>query len=95
LIHIVRFYQRFISPALGPRCRFHPSCSEYAAQALMRHGHLRGGWLAIRRIARCHPFNPGGFDPVPESPTTTPALPTEASSINADPSDQKEHPDDG
>lgn len=65
LIPIVRFYQRFISPALGPRCRFHPSCSEYAAQALMRHGHIRGGWLAIRRIARCHPFNPGGFDPVP------------------------------
>jgi uncharacterized protein len=58
-------YRRFISPLLGPRCRFAPSCSEYALAALAEHGAARGLWLAIARIARCHPFNPGGYDPVP------------------------------
>ena len=58
-------YRRFISPLLGPRCRFAPSCSEYALGALAEHGAVRGLWLAARRIARCHPFNPGGYDPVP------------------------------
>lgn len=58
-------YRKFISPLLGPRCRFAPSCSEYALGALAEHGAVRGLWLAVARIARCHPFNPGGYDPVP------------------------------
>ena len=66
LILLLRGYKRFISPLLGPRCRFVPSCSEYAMQAIERHGALHGGWLAARRLARCHPLNPGGVDPVPE-----------------------------
>ena len=61
----LRCYQRWISPALGPRCRFAPSCSHYAAEALVAHGPARGSWLAVRRILRCHPWNPGGHDPVP------------------------------
>jgi len=61
----IRFYQRWISPYLPPSCRFYPSCSEYAAQAVVRHGLLRGAWLALRRVLRCHPFHPGGYDPVP------------------------------
>ena len=58
-------YRRFVSPLLGARCRFAPSCSEYAYTALAEHGAARGLWLAVARIARCHPFHPGGYDPVP------------------------------
>ncbi len=69
LIGLVHGYQRWLSPWLvalfGPRCRFHPSCSQYAVEALRAHGALRGSWLATRRVCRCHPLNPGGFDPVP------------------------------
>lgn len=68
LVGLVRLYQRLLSPLLGPRCRFHPTCSTYAIQALERHGAVRGSWLAARRIARCHPLNEGGFDPVPDKP---------------------------
>ena len=66
LIGLVRFYQLLISPLLGPRCRFYPSCSHYTMEALQKHGVIYGSWLAIRRIGRCHPGNPGGVDPVPE-----------------------------
>ena len=65
LVGIIRTYQRFISPLFPPSCRFHPTCSSYAIEALQVHGPLRGSWMAIRRIARCHPFHPGGLDPVP------------------------------
>ncbi|MGB8647489.1 MAG: membrane protein insertion efficiency factor YidD [Anaerolineae bacterium] len=61
----IRFYQRFISPALPSSCRFQPSCSQYAAEAIERFGLLKGGGMAFKRILRCHPFQPGGFDPVP------------------------------
>ncbi|MFB6264383.1 MAG: membrane protein insertion efficiency factor YidD [Bradymonadaceae bacterium] len=63
---IVAFYQRAISPALPPSCRYRPTCSEYVRTALRRHGFFRGSWLGIKRIARCHPFHPGGHDPVPD-----------------------------
>lgn len=65
LAAVIRGYQRFVSPAFPPSCRFHPSCSQYALEAITRHGALKGSWLAVRRLARCHPFHPGGFDPVP------------------------------
>ena len=67
LVGLIRLYQRLLSPLLGPRCRFHPNCSAYAVEALERHGALRGSYLAVRRVARCHPLNEGGFDPVPDS----------------------------
>jgi uncharacterized protein len=65
LIYLVRAYRWLVSPVLAPACRFHPSCSSYAEEALARHGALRGGWLAARRICRCGPWNAGGYDPVP------------------------------
>jgi putative membrane protein insertion efficiency factor len=65
LVGLIRGYQKFISPGLPPACRFYPSCSQYAIEAIARHGALRGSWLAARRLARCHPFHPGGVDPVP------------------------------
>lgn len=66
LIGLVKGYQVFISPLLLPSCRFQPTCSQYAIEALDRHGALKGAWLATRRICRCHPFSPGGYDPVPQ-----------------------------
>jgi hypothetical protein len=63
----IRAYQLLVSPLLGPRCRFYPSCSSYALQALQQHGVMRGAWLSLRRIGRCHPWHEGGFDPVPHS----------------------------
>ena len=65
LIWLIRGYQRFVSPMTPPSCRFTPSCSAYAVTALRRHGLLRGGYLAVRRLLRCHPWNPGGVDHVP------------------------------
>lgn len=73
LAALVRAYRLLVSPLLGPRCRFAPSCSAYALEALTVYGAVRGGWLALRRIARCHPFHPGGHDPVP------PAVPSRGS----------------
>ena len=65
ILALIRFYQRFISPALPPSCRFTPTCSEYSYEAIQRYGLLKGGWLSLRRLARCHPWNSGGYDPVP------------------------------
>lgn len=65
LIWLVRGYQLLISPFVPPSCRFHPTCSHYAIEALQKHGALKGAWLAVRRIVRCHPWHPGGHDPVP------------------------------
>lgn len=65
LIGLVRFYQYTFSPLLGQNCRFHPNCSDYALEALQRHGALQGVWLLLRRVGHCHPWHPGGFDPVP------------------------------
>jgi len=68
LILPIRAYRYLISPLLGNNCRFHPSCSCYAETAVRRFGLLRGGWMALRRILRCHPWHEGGFDPVPDEP---------------------------
>jgi putative membrane protein insertion efficiency factor len=64
-LFLLRFYKRFISPLLPPMCRFEPTCSVYTMQAVEKYGALRGVWLGLRRLLRCHPFNPGGWDPVP------------------------------
>lgn len=61
----IRFYQIFISPLKAPTCRFYPTCSAYAIEAIQKKGPVKGTWLAIKRIAKCHPFHPGGYDPVP------------------------------
>ena len=65
LLRLIRFYREKISPHKPPMCRYYPTCSEYAMQAIQKYGALKGGYLAIRRILRCHPFHPGGYDPVP------------------------------
>jgi len=72
LTGLITLYRWFVSPLLGPNCRFHPTCSCYAQEAIERHGSLHGSWLAARRIARCHPWNPGGYDPVPAADTEPP-----------------------
>ncbi len=66
VLALIRFYQRVISPLFPPTCRFTPTCSHYGYEAIERYGIIRGGWLAVKRLARCHPFNPGGYDPVPD-----------------------------
>lgn len=65
VISLIRGYQRFISPLLASNCRFQPTCSQYTLEAVDRYGVFKGLWLGARRISRCHPFNPGGYDPVP------------------------------
>jgi len=62
---LIRFYQKAVSPALPPNCRFVPSCSDYTYGAIEKYGVWKGSWLGLRRLVRCHPFNPGGYDPVP------------------------------
>lgn len=62
----ITLYQKLVSPRSGPHCRYQPTCSTYAAEAVSRFGAIRGGWLAVKRLGRCHPLRPGGYDPVPE-----------------------------
>lgn len=64
-ILLIRFYQYVISPAIGPKCRFTPTCSQYAVEALKKYGLFKGGWLAVKRISKCHPGGSSGYDPVP------------------------------
>jgi putative membrane protein insertion efficiency factor len=66
LLALIGFYRRFISPILGPRCRFTPTCSAYGLEAIQKHGPWKGGWLTLKRLLRCHPFTPCGCDPVPD-----------------------------
>ena len=70
LKYLIRGYQLTISPMIGPCCRFYPTCSAYAAEAIETHGALRGTWLALKRIGKCHPWHPGGVDPVPPARRT-------------------------
>jgi len=67
ILIVIKFYQTLLSPFLPPVCRFYPTCSEYAYQAVCKHGFLIGLYLSLKRISKCHPFNPGGFDPVPDT----------------------------
>ena len=71
LLGLLTFYRLAVTPWLAPRCRFAPSCSAYAAEAIATHGPWSGTWLAIRRLGRCHPWNPGGYDPVPFAPVAS------------------------
>jgi len=64
VLALIRFYQAYISPMLGSNCRYYPTCSHYLSDAIVKYGVLRGGWMGIRRIGRCHPWAPGGYDPV-------------------------------
>lgn len=86
LIALVKGYRLLISPMLPPSCRFYPTCSEYAVEALSQHGALKGGWLTLRRLGRCHPFCAGGIDPVPgaSSDPSCPRCNTESDASQAD-----------
>lgn len=75
LLLLLRAYKLGVSPFLGQNCRFYPTCSDYAAQAIREHGPARGGWLAAKRLCKCHPWHPGGLDPVPQNPSGKPAAP--------------------
>jgi uncharacterized protein len=81
---LIRGYQLALSPLLGPRCRFYPSCSQYALDAIAAHGVLRGGALALHRLARCHPWHPGGYDPAPAAASPSAALHNPKHACHAD-----------
>jgi putative membrane protein insertion efficiency factor len=83
LILLLTGYRRYVSPLLGPRCRFYPSCSAYALEAVQVHGALRGSWLAVCRLSRCHPFHPGGLDPVPRRDREQEAVTVAASDVSS------------
>jgi putative membrane protein insertion efficiency factor len=72
VLWLIKFYQKVISPAFPPSCRFTPTCSHYTYEAIERYGLVHGGWLGLKRISRCHPWNPGGYDPVPIIPEWLP-----------------------
>ena len=76
LVWVIRAYQLLLSPWMGQKCRFYPTCSNYALEALRVHGALRGSWLALRRVARCHPFHPGGVDFVPPADESSKSPPS-------------------
>jgi len=80
LVSVIGAYRRFLSPMLRPNCRYHPSCSAYAVEAIEIHGARRGSWLGVKRIGRCHPWQAGGFDPVPGSDAARDAAVKESSS---------------
>ncbi|MCU1592727.1 MAG: rane protein insertion efficiency factor [Frankiales bacterium] len=80
----LRFYSRWISPAMAPHCRFAPTCSHYAVEALQVHGAVRGTWLTARRVSRCHPWNAGGHDPVPAR-SASPSTPKTVSTTPSEP----------
>jgi putative membrane protein insertion efficiency factor len=65
LIYMIKFYQKFISPLKGPSCRFYPTCSQYALESVRKYGSIKGSYYAVKRVLKCHPFHPGGYDPVP------------------------------
>jgi putative membrane protein insertion efficiency factor len=102
LLAVIRFYSRAISPALPPRCRFYPTCSAYAAEAIARHGAARGSWLAVRRLVKCAPWHPGGVDLVPGSEPSPAPVPgttgtghtsSTAEALSASPADGARRPD--
>lgn len=65
IVFIIRGYRKLVSPLFPPSCRFYPTCSEYSEQAIAKYGVMKGGWMSLRRVGKCHPFHPGGYDPVP------------------------------
>ena len=81
IVWMIRGYQLTLSPLLPPACRFYPTCSQYMLEAVQRYGAVRGGWLGLKRLGRCHPFHPGGYDPVPDLEEASRASPPDESAF--------------